>query len=52
MKTTNQIMGGAQAFLNISYDVAPCFEECLPDEYKPVYDLPVPMVSFGFKWRY
>jgi hypothetical protein len=23
-----------------------------PSEYKPVYDLPVPMVSFGFKWRY
>jgi hypothetical protein len=23
-----------------------------PSEYKPVYDLPVPMISFGFKWRY
>ncbi|MFP3042881.1 hypothetical protein LQZ19_13770 [Treponema primitia] len=23
-----------------------------PSEYKPVYDLPIPMVSFGFKWRY
>jgi hypothetical protein len=23
-----------------------------PSEYKPVYDLPVPMASFGFKWRY
>jgi hypothetical protein len=23
-----------------------------PGEYTPVYDLPVPMVSFGFKWRY
>jgi hypothetical protein len=23
-----------------------------PSEYKPVYELPVPMVSFGFKWRY
>jgi hypothetical protein len=23
-----------------------------PGEYKPVYDLPIPMVSFGFKWRY
>ncbi|MDR1250506.1 MAG: hypothetical protein LBK63_14555 [Treponema sp.] len=23
-----------------------------PSEYTPVYDLPVPMVSFGFKWRY
>ena len=23
-----------------------------PSEYKPVYDLPVPMVSFGFKWCY
>jgi hypothetical protein len=21
-------------------------------EYKPVYDIPIPMVSFGFKWRY
>ncbi|GMO38499.1 MAG: hypothetical protein Ta2F_14840 [Termitinemataceae bacterium] len=21
-------------------------------EYKPVYDMPVPMVSFGFKWTY
>jgi hypothetical protein len=23
-----------------------------PGEYKPVYELPIPMVSFGFKWRY
>ncbi|AEF84547.1 hypothetical protein TREPR_1032 [Treponema primitia ZAS-2] len=23
-----------------------------PSEYTPVYDLPIPMVSFGFKWRY
>jgi hypothetical protein len=23
-----------------------------PSEYKPVYDLPIPMISFGFKWRY
>jgi hypothetical protein len=23
-----------------------------PSEYKPVYELPIPMVSFGFKWRY
>jgi hypothetical protein len=23
-----------------------------PSEYKPVYDLPIPMVSFGVKWRY
>jgi hypothetical protein len=23
-----------------------------PSEYKPVYDLPIPMVSFGFKWKY
>ncbi|GHV87891.1 hypothetical protein AGMMS50267_02510 [Spirochaetia bacterium] len=21
-------------------------------EYTPVYDLPIPMISFGFKWRY
>ncbi|WP_100216982.1 TonB-dependent receptor plug domain-containing protein [Treponema primitia] len=23
-----------------------------PSEYTPVYDLPIPMISFGFKWRY
>jgi hypothetical protein len=23
-----------------------------PGEYTPVYDLPVPMISFGFKWSY
>jgi hypothetical protein len=23
-----------------------------PDEYTPVYDMPVPMISFGFKWSY
>ncbi|GHV69074.1 TonB-dependent receptor [Spirochaetia bacterium] len=22
------------------------------DEYTPVYEIPVPMISFGFKWRY
>jgi hypothetical protein len=34
MKTITQILGGAQALLNIPYDLAGCFEEYLSDEYK------------------
>jgi hypothetical protein len=34
MKTINQIIGGAQALLNISYDLKGCFEEYLGDAYK------------------
>jgi hypothetical protein len=30
----DQIEPGAQALLNVSYDVAGCFEEYLSDEYK------------------
>jgi hypothetical protein len=30
----SQIIGGAQALLNISYDLKGCFEEYLSDEYK------------------
>jgi IS5 family transposase len=34
MNTISQIIAGAQALLNISYDVTACFEEYLSDEYK------------------
>jgi hypothetical protein len=34
MKTISQIIAGAQALLNISYDFTGCFEEYLSDEYK------------------
>jgi transposase len=34
MKTINQIIGGAQALLSISYDLKGCFEEYLGDAYK------------------
>jgi transposase len=34
MKTISQIIGGAQALLNISYNLNECFEEYLSDEYK------------------
>jgi hypothetical protein len=34
MKTISQIIGGARALLDVSYDVAGCFEEYLSDEYK------------------
>ena len=34
MKTISQIIAGAQALLNISYDLKGCFEEYLSDEYK------------------
>jgi hypothetical protein len=34
MKTISQIIGGAQALLNISFNLAGCFEEYLSDEYK------------------
>jgi hypothetical protein len=34
MKTISQIIAGAQALLNVSYDLKGCFEECLSDECK------------------
>jgi transposase len=34
MKTISQIIAGAQALLNVSYDLKGCFEEYLSDEYK------------------
>jgi hypothetical protein len=34
MKTISQIIAGAQALLNISFNPAGCFEEYLSDEYK------------------
>lgn len=34
MKTISQIIAGAQALLNISFDLTGCFEEYLSDEYK------------------
>jgi hypothetical protein len=34
MKTISQIIGGAQALLNISYNLTECFAEYLSDEYK------------------
>jgi hypothetical protein len=34
MKTTSQIIGGAQGLLNIPFNLAECFEEYLSDEYK------------------
>jgi hypothetical protein len=34
MKTISQIIAGAQALLSISFNLAGCFEEYLPDEYK------------------
>jgi hypothetical protein len=34
MKTVTQIIGGAQALLDISFDLRKCFEEYLTDEYK------------------
>jgi transposase len=34
MKTISQIIAGAQALLNIPYDLQGCFEEYLSDEYK------------------
>jgi hypothetical protein len=34
MKTISQIIAGAQALLNIPYDITGCFEEYLSDEYK------------------
>jgi hypothetical protein len=34
VKTISQIIAGAQALLNISYDLKGCFEEHLSDEYK------------------
>jgi hypothetical protein len=34
MKTISQIIAGAQVLLNISYDLAGCFEEYLSDKYK------------------
>ena len=33
MKTITQILGGAQALLNVSFDIQHCFEEYLPDTY-------------------
>jgi hypothetical protein len=34
MKTISQIIAGAQALLNLSYDLTGCFEEYLSDTYK------------------
>ena len=34
MKTITQILGGAQALLNVSFDIQNCFEEYLSDTYK------------------
>ncbi|MDR1148465.1 MAG: hypothetical protein LBK66_07525 [Spirochaetaceae bacterium] len=34
MKTITQIIAGAQALLNISFELKNCFEEYLSDEYK------------------
>jgi hypothetical protein len=34
MKTISQIIAGAQALLNISFNLTNCFEEYLSDEYK------------------
>jgi hypothetical protein len=34
MKTISQIIGGAQALLNISLNLKKCFEEYLSDEYR------------------
>jgi hypothetical protein len=34
MKTISQIIAGAQALFNISFNLTGCFEEYLPDEYK------------------
>jgi hypothetical protein len=34
MKTISEIIGGAQALLNISFNLNECFEEYLSNEYK------------------
>jgi hypothetical protein len=34
MKTITQILGGAQALLNVPFDIQNCFEEYLSDVYK------------------
>jgi hypothetical protein len=34
MKTVSEIIGGAQALLNIPFNLAECFEEYLSNEYK------------------
>ena len=34
MKTITEILGGAQALLDISFDLENCFEEHLTDEHK------------------
>jgi hypothetical protein len=34
MKTISQIIGRAQALLNISFNLTECFEEYLSDKYK------------------
>jgi hypothetical protein len=40
MKTISQIIAGAQALLNVSYDLTGCFEEYLSDEYKTFLHIP------------
>jgi hypothetical protein len=34
MKSITETIGGAQALLEIPYNLQPCFEEYLTDEYK------------------
>ncbi|MDR1149312.1 MAG: transposase, partial [Spirochaetaceae bacterium] len=40
MKTITQIIAGAQALLNISFELKNCFEEYLSDEYKTFLCMP------------